>query len=262
MQLEFSLEGNDLTLNSWKNITDKKLKRQIYGKFYRKINQKSLYEKKKIYCQINRDQISKQKKTYYQINKDKKIEYAQAYRKANKDRVKTMKKAWCEANKDKIKIWKKAYYEANKEKVKLRKQIWRSINKEQEKTRNKIYYNNNRDKINEKRKQYYTNKKNINARLSRLLRSRLNCALKRNPKSSSAVKDLGCSIDELKVYLESKFKPGMSWENHGFYGWHIDHIKPLSSFDLTNKEQLLQAVHYTNLQPLWAKDNLSKANKY
>jgi hypothetical protein len=232
MQLEFSLEGNDLTLNSWKNITDKKLRWKIYQRIYRK------------------------------LNKNKANKYAKDYRKANKDKVKTVNKVWREANKDKIKKWGKAYVEANKEKVKLRKEIWRSINKEQEKTQKKIYYNNNRDKINEKRKQYYANKKNVNARLSRSLRSRLKSALRGNYKSGSAVKDLGCSIDELKVYLESKFEPGMSWENHGFYGWHIDHIKPLSSFDLTDKEQLLQAVHYTNLQPLWAEDNLSKNDKY
>ena len=70
--------------------------------------------------------------------------------------------------------------------------------------------------------------------------------------------DLGCTIPELKQYLESKFQEGMTWENWGVHGWHIDHIIPLSSFDLTCREQFLKVCHYTNLQPLWAKDNLSK----
>ena len=92
------------------------------------------------------------------------------------------------------------------------------------------------------------------------MRNRLRCAIKGNFKSGSAVKDLGCSIDELKTYLESKFKPGMYWDNWSYDGWHIDHIKPLASFDLTDRKQLLEACHYTNLQPLWAKDNLIKSD--
>ena len=77
----------------------------------------------------------------------------------------------------------------------------------------------------------------------------------------SAVRDLGCSVEELKRHLEKQFQPKMNWENYGLYGWHIDHIKPLVNFDLTNREQFLEACHYTNLQPLWAEDNLSKGAK-
>jgi hypothetical protein len=69
-------------------------------------------------------------------------------------------------------------------------------------------------------------------------------------KAGSAVRDLGCTIPELMVYLEARFQEGMSWENYG--AWHLDHIKPLVLFDLTDREQFLQAAHYTNLQPLWA----------
>ena len=90
---------------------------------------------------------------------------------------------------------------------------------------------------------------------------RLNTALNGNYKSGSAVKNLGCTIEQLKQHLESKFQPEMSWDNWTTDGWHIDHIKPLASFDLTDKNQLLEACHYTNLQPMWAKDNLSKSDK-
>jgi hypothetical protein len=80
-------------------------------------------------------------------------------------------------------------------------------------------------------------------------------------KTGSAIDELGCSVDQLKRYLESKFQPGMTWDNWTRDGWHIDHIKPLSSFDLTDPGQFKVACHYTNLQPLWAKDNLVKSNK-
>lgn len=101
----------------------------------------------------------------------------------------------------------------------------------------------------------------FNFKLSDILRSRLNKAIKNNQKAGSAVADLGCSIEELKIHLESQFQEGMSWGNYGLKGWHIDHIKPLASFDLTKEEELKEACHYTNLQPLWAEDNLSKGAK-
>lgn len=93
-------------------------------------------------------------------------------------------------------------------------------------------------------------------RLTSNLRSRLSHAVARNSKSGSAVKDLGCSVPELRAHLESRFQPGMSWDNYG--EWHVDHIKPLAKFDLSNRAQLLEACHFSNLQPLWAGDNLSK----
>ena len=98
-------------------------------------------------------------------------------------------------------------------------------------------------------------------KLSINLRSRLNKAVRHNYKAGSVVRDLGCSIPEFKLYLESKFKEGMSWDNYGRTGWHIDHIIPLSKFDLTNREHIKIALHYTNLQPLWARENISKGNR-
>jgi 5-methylcytosine-specific restriction endonuclease McrA len=65
----------------------------------------------------------------------------------------------------------------------------------------------------------------------------------------------------VKAHLEAQFKEGMSWENWGVSGWHVDHIIPLSSFDLSDEKQLKKAVHYSNLQPLWAADNIIKSCK-
>jgi hypothetical protein len=99
----------------------------------------------------------------------------------------------------------------------------------------------------------------IEFRLRVILRARLLQSVKTNAKAGSAVKDLGCTIDEFKIYLESKFAPGMTWENMG--DWHIDHIQPLAKYNLEDLEQFKQACHYTNLQPLWKIDNLKKGSK-
>jgi hypothetical protein len=100
----------------------------------------------------------------------------------------------------------------------------------------------------------------LNKKLRGSLRSRLNHAIKGGDKMGSAINDLGCSIEELKKHLEFKWKSGMTWDNWSISGWHIDHIKPLSSFNLEDKTHFLEACHYTNLQPLWAVDNLKKGS--
>ena len=101
-------------------------------------------------------------------------------------------------------------------------------------------------------------KDDVNYRLRRNLRSKISRMIQKGDKIRSAVKDLGCTIEYLKSHLEGKFQDSMTWKNYDKYGWHIDHIIPLVRFDLTDKEQFKKACHYTNLQPLWAKDNLSK----
>lgn len=92
-------------------------------------------------------------------------------------------------------------------------------------------------------------------RLRLSLRRRLWHALHGHSKISP-VRHLGCSLPELKVYLEERFQYGMSWSNYG--EWEIDHILPLAKFDLTDYNQLLKAVHFSNLQPLWKSENRSK----
>lgn len=217
--------------------------------------------RKKLYS--TPDELREHRRTYsktyhkirYQANPDKIKAYAKAYQAANPDKVKATVKAYRAANVNKIKIARKAYRAANIDKIKA----YRAANIDKIKATVKTYQAANRNKINS----YVKNRKktDIQYKLSIILRCRLNKALKRNKKTGSAVKDLGCTIDELKTHLESKFQSGMTWDNWSREGWHIDHIKPLASFDLTDKEQLLIACHYTNLQPLWAKDNIAKGNK-
>jgi hypothetical protein len=252
---------NVLTRKDWKDITDPKLRAKMRMKEYYKINRDKIKNQAIDYYKNNKTAVKNKNKVYRETNKSKIKNKNKVYRETNKSKIKIKKKVYYLENIDKIKNYyvlnkdkKKTYYQNNKDKIKIQKKEYYTIN------RNKIknYLNSNKDKIRE----YYKNRKNVDIqfKLSTNLRSRLNIALKSNYKSGSAVKDLGCSIDELKTYLESKFSPGMTWDNWGINGWHIDHIKPLNSFDLTDRNQLLEACHYTNLQPLWAKDNLSKSD--
>ncbi len=176
------------------------------------------------------------------------------YRENNLKKIAEQKKEWRLNNKEKKSQVSKIWYQNNKKSIKTKRKEYYKNNKIKEINTNKKYRQNNKDKINKYLKEKYKN--NVVFKLSQTLRNRLRDAIKNNSKSGSAVKDLGCSIQDLKIHLEQQFQKGMSWKNHG--SWHIDHIKSLASFDLTNKEELLKACNYTNLQPLWAKDNLSK----
>jgi hypothetical protein len=81
-----------------------------------------------------------------------------------------------------------------------------------------------------------------------------------NRKTDSSIKLLGCNVEEYKIYLESKFTEGMTWDNYGLEGWHIDHILPCASFDLTDPEQQKICFNFSNTQPLWAFQNLAKGD--
>jgi len=111
------------------------------------------------------------------------------------------------------------------------------------------------NRLNRLKKSYV---ENIEFKIKHNLRTRLCKAIHRKGKTNSAIKDLGCSIEELKKHLESQFQDNMSWNNYGKHGWHIDHIIPLASFNLTDREEFLRANNYKNLQPLWVEDHLKK----
>jgi len=98
--------------------------------------------------------------------------------------------------------------------------------------------------------------KGVQRKIASSVRSRLNKFISKKGK----LKLIGCAIDEYKVYLESKMTYGMTWDNYGS-SWHIDHIIPLSRFNLNIDEELKSAAHYLNTRPMWAKENLSKGNK-
>lgn len=157
-----------------------------------------------------------------------------------------------------VEMGKRKYF-TEKERIfgkKMKEKEWKKNHKEERKIYQKEWKRTHKEETRIYQKEYIQN--NINLKLSSSLRRRLRCAIYNNQKSGSAVRDLGCSIPEFKIYLKSKFQDGMSWDNYGYREWHIDHIIPLASFDLSNREEFLKACHYTNLQPLWAEENFRK----
>lgn len=92
---------------------------------------------------------------------------------------------------------------------------------------------------------------------SRILSS-LGMGLKGLGKSEKMIWYLGCTIKEFKIHLENQFVDGMNWDNKGRFGWHIDHIKPMNTFNLENPEELKDCWNYTNLRPLWWFDNIRR----
>lgn len=102
-------------------------------------------------------------------------------------------------------------------------------------------------------------RKDPEVRLLHNLRVRLHDAMTGRKKSAPTMKLVGCSVEELRIYLEKQFSPGMSWENYG--AWHVDHIRACATFDLTDREQQAACFHFSNLQPLWAYNNSTKGHK-
>lgn len=166
-----------------------------------------------------------------------------------------------------LKIYNKSYYEKNKEYFHKKFKEYYKKYKEELKKSSKNYYEKNKKRLNKYKNEYDKRKRKIDIIFKLLcnVRIRLSQVLKNNKKSLSMAKLLGCTIDELRLYLKSQFKEGMTWDNYGtgyngkgMQEWHIDHIKPCASFDLSVPKQQQECFHYTNLQPLWAEENRKK----
>ena len=164
----------------------------------------------------------------------------------------------CRGNHDKL------YYFKNREQKIKEAKIYRDSHKEKTLKYKRVYYLNNKKEIIIKHNEYQKQRRlnNINFRIVSVLRTQLGQALKNNLKAGHTLDLLGCSIEFLKKHLESQFKDGMNWDNRGNNGWHIDHIRPCCTFNLSDPKQQEQCFHYTNLQPLWKLDNLKKSKKY
>ena len=195
------------------------------------------------------------------MKKFNKKEYNKVYRLANREKYREYQRQYRLDNKEKIKKTQRQNYLKNKERIKERNRKYKLNHKDKIKEQQKQYRSDNRKTITKYKREYRFKKYHSNAafRLVNIQRARIRKALKGVVKSKRTLALLGCSAEEIWKHLESKFKPGMTKENYG--EWHVDHIKPCASFDLTDPEQQAICFHYTNLQPLWAVDNIKKRDR-
>jgi len=227
------------------------------------------------------------RKEYYQQNKEKVLAKNREWRVKNPEKDKVNKHAYYLTHKSRAlksaRDWKERhclknkeinhlYKIKNKEKIQIYQKKWnKSLSGRNSRG---LYWLKNHEKILLKRREYRKSHPekareymqlrrltDINFKLRGAIRHRLLLALKGKKKIGSAIRDLGCTVQELKIYLENRFQSGMTWDNWTPKGWHIDHIVALANFDLTNREQFLRACHFTNLQPLWGIENIKKGKK-
>jgi hypothetical protein len=188
-------------------------------------------------CEYNKKSVNNKGVQYYKSRcKECQSEDEKIKRDKNVDKY----KSWYDKTRDTRNKWRSEYYRKNKEKILTQNK--KQIDKNNI-TRNKRYHENPIVK----------------------LRHRISCRLRESLKFKSLIKNktydeiIGCTPEFLIQHIERQFTEGMSWENHGLYGWHIDHIIPLSS--AKTEEEIYKLSHYTNLQPLWSEDNLKKGGK-
>jgi len=145
-------------------------------------------------------------------------------------------------NKEKRRKYQTDYFNTNHDK------------KEKQKQQTKTWLKNNPDYMNVWMQKQYNN--NPNHKIKAIIQASLHNYLK--SKTNNSIYYIGCTIQELKKHLENQFIDNMTWDNHGQFGWHIDHIKPVNTFDLNDEKQLMECWNYTNLRPLWWYENLTR----
>lgn len=138
------------------------------------------------------------------------------------------------------------YYETNKDRIAERARLWYIKTKESRRHIRTEYVRNRR-------------KSDPLYRLLSNIRTRIADALAGRKKAARTMQMVGCSIEFLREHLQSKFKRGMSWRNRR--RWHIDHVVPCAKFDLSKHEEQIKCFHWSNLQPMWVKQNLMKRDK-
>ena len=186
----------------------------------------------------------------------------------NLEEARRKERAYRKANEDHLKKKRKEYESRPeiKEKIAKRDKAWKAKHKDRRNEQKKERNRKNPEKVRKWKRNYYENgyKKRPLVKLAVTMRTRMNLVLRKYLKDcsiASGVRDLGCSIEELKVHLESQFNSRMTWENWG-ENWHIDHIYPFAAIpDKNDRPQILATCNWRNLQPLTAKANMSKGDK-
>lgn len=227
-----------------------------------------------------REAVLAKNKAYYLANTDKVRAVIDARRALHPEKVAAEVMAWREKNRDHLRAYaatpqrraaasacSKAHYHKNKKQVLARDREYRIANADKIRNRTKIARQCRTSEQRARQRAYRSTwrkaneLKNPTAKVLRNLRRRIGYALNGRDKSAHTAELLGCNAHTLRVHLEGKFKPGMSWKNYRIDGWHVDHVRPCASFDLSDPEQQRACFHYTNLQPLWWYENIAKGNK-
>lgn len=216
----------------------------------------SFYNKDKQKKDGLRPECKSCQKVWRSKNREKLAERAKNWYTKNKEYVLDQKRTYYTQNKETLLAKRKSYYLNNKTRILSYLKTWRENNREYTRNLSRNYGRKHR----KARNLYHLNKRRQDPQFDVACRLRIRMANKLRSKKPQGMEELlGCSWKQLIEHLESQFKPGMTWDNRN--EWHIDHIRPLASFDLTDENQLREACHYTNLQPLWARDNLKKGAK-
>lgn len=203
---------------------------------------------KKVYYQKRAEKIKEHKKQRYQLNKPTILAKCKNYYKKNKEKIIKDVSLWQKTNPDKRSKIARKYYE-------------NTIEQREEYGKN--YYQSNKERMRPIRNDYQKRRKANDPlyKLAFTVREKTCKALRNGHKAIKTMELLGCTVEQLKEHIQSQFQKGMTWENWAHKGWHIDHIIPISSFDLSKEDEQRICFHYTNLQPLWAEENLKKSNK-
>lgn len=226
-------------------------------KSFERKSSKQRFCSKECYAPFGRELQRSSARKYHFKNREKILKKQKQYRIKNIEKIKERIKKYEIENKEKLKLDRKLYNIKNREKRLLIYKRYRDKTKEER----RLYRLKTKERSRQRAKERMQN--DLNFKLSYYLRARVRAVLKsqKATKAKKTLSLLGCSWEEAKNHIQSKFKEGMTWENYGYYGWHIDHIIPCSFFDLTDPEQQKKCFHYTNLQPLWGLENISKGNK-
>lgn len=210
----------------------------------------------------NKERINAKRREDWAANRKERNARNKGYRSANPERYRENARKRYLRNREKLIAAAKSYYEAHKEEYreKRRTRAEEERLREGREPRKRLTDEQRRERGRKYLAEYMkrSTPAAIRKRLATRLRGRLFRLVVRNStdRQGSAVRDLGCTVSDLKTWLEVQFQPGMCWANYG--AWHIDHVLPLSSFDLTDRKQVLVACNWMNLQPLWAADNIRK----
>ena len=222
-----------------------------YYREYREKNKLRIKELRQLRDKTSEITPSERVLIWRKNNPEKARQQRARYREKHKQRRKLNGKAYKEKNKLRIKEYGRQRYLDNKEKINAINSAWRTKYPDRHRAVRIA------DRVNTMRRF----RSDINFRLATTIRNRIKDFITNGKRFCKSLDLLGAEITEVRMHLESKFKPGMTWENYGYNGWHIDHILPCSAFDLTNPEDQKECFNYTNLQPLWWWENLSKSNK-